>query len=107
MEIKGKVAVITGAASGIGEAVARVLARRGVKALALIDRSAMVEQVAASLKVGSPDRVEMDAFVGDVSDPAFRQDVFDQVIARHGVPAICVPAAGITRDARSIRVDKV
>ena len=39
MKIKGKVALITGAASGIGEAVAQELARRGVKAVLLVDRN--------------------------------------------------------------------
>ena len=39
MKIEGKVAVVTGAASGIGEAVARELARRGVLAVVLNDRA--------------------------------------------------------------------
>ena len=47
MEIAGKVAVITGAASGIGRAVAAELARRNVRALALVDMGEQIEQVAA------------------------------------------------------------
>jgi 3-oxoacyl-[acyl-carrier protein] reductase/17beta-estradiol 17-dehydrogenase/3alpha(17beta)-hydroxysteroid dehydrogenase (NAD+) len=39
MKIQGKVAVVTGAAGGIGEAVALELAKRGVKAVALVDRA--------------------------------------------------------------------
>ncbi len=39
MDIYGKIAVITGAASGIGEAVARELGGLGVKVMALVDRS--------------------------------------------------------------------
>jgi NAD(P)-dependent dehydrogenase (short-subunit alcohol dehydrogenase family) len=46
MKIEGKVAVVTGAASGIDEAVARELARRQVKSLFAIDRSPGVVQVA-------------------------------------------------------------
>ena len=39
MKIEGKIAVVTGAASGIGEAVALELAKRGVKGMALADCS--------------------------------------------------------------------
>lgn len=46
----GKVALVTGAAQGIGEATARVLAERGVRGLLLTDRNAELgEAVAASL----------------------------------------------------------
>jgi NAD(P)-dependent dehydrogenase (short-subunit alcohol dehydrogenase family) len=46
MNIKGQVAVITGAGSGIGRAVAISLAKRGVKALGLVDRNDSVQTVA-------------------------------------------------------------
>jgi NAD(P)-dependent dehydrogenase (short-subunit alcohol dehydrogenase family) len=48
--VAGKVAVITGGAQGIGEAVARLLAARGAKGIVLVDRQkAKGEAVAASL----------------------------------------------------------
>jgi NAD(P)-dependent dehydrogenase (short-subunit alcohol dehydrogenase family) len=49
VEIKGKIAVITGAGSGIGQAAAMELAGRDVRALALADMSNSVEAVAASI----------------------------------------------------------
>jgi 3-oxoacyl-[acyl-carrier protein] reductase len=49
MDIRDKVAVVTGAASGIGQAVAVELAGRGVKALALVDRCDTVTQVASEI----------------------------------------------------------
>jgi len=105
MKIEGKVAVVTGAASGIGEAVARELARRQVKALLAVDRSPGVGQVARTINemVGRP---VAEAMVGDASDAEFRSQVFDQVVTRHGMCNILVPAAGITRDALSVKVDK-
>src|SRR5262245_4290340 len=105
MKIEGKVALVTGAASGIGEATARELADRGVKAVALIDRSAHATQVARSINEAAG-RPVAEAFVGDAADPDFRARVFEQVRARHGVAHICVPAAGITRDALAVKVDR-
>jgi 3-oxoacyl-[acyl-carrier protein] reductase len=104
MEIEGKVALVTGAASGIGRAVALELARRGVSVIALIDCSEKVEQLAGA--IDGDTGVHTDPFVGDVTDPAFRATVFDHVITEHGVPRICVPAAGITRDSLAAKIDK-
>jgi 3-oxoacyl-[acyl-carrier protein] reductase len=47
-----------------------------------------------------------EAAVGDASDEEFRAKIFDQVVAKHGMCNILVPAAGIIRDALSVRVDK-
>jgi NAD(P)-dependent dehydrogenase (short-subunit alcohol dehydrogenase family) len=105
MKIDGKVALVTGAASGIGEAVSAELARRGVKALALVDRSPKATQVARALN-DAVGRSVAEAHVGDASDAAFRARVFEQIIGKHGPVHICVPAAGITRDALSVKVDK-
>ncbi len=105
MKIDGKVAVVTGAASGIGEAVARELARRAVKAVYLVDRSPAITQVARSMNE-SAGRAVAEALVGDAADPDFRARVYDQAGARHGVVNICVPAAGVTRDALAVKIDK-
>ncbi|MBV8269397.1 MAG: SDR family oxidoreductase [Planctomycetaceae bacterium] len=104
MEIRGKVAVVTGAASGIGLAVSTELARRGAKTVALVDRSDNVEQAALSVDQKSGRRVA-ESFTGDTTDAQFRQNVFDILAARHGIPSICVPAAGITRDRLAVKVD--
>jgi len=105
MKIEDKVAVVTGAASGIGEATALELAKRGVKGLALVDRSDRVLQVARAIDaaVGRP---VAEGWTGDATESQFRAKVFDQAAARYGVVSICVPAAGITRDALAVKVDK-
>jgi NAD(P)-dependent dehydrogenase (short-subunit alcohol dehydrogenase family) len=105
MEIKGKIAVITGAASGIGQAAALELANRGVKGIALVDRSDAVHALAKQMQQ-MPGQPMVLPFVGDVTDPAFRRRVFDEMIRKCGVVSICVPAAGITRDALAVRLDK-
>src|SRR5215469_4226266 len=105
MEIRGRVAVVTGAGSGIGQAAALQLANRGVKGIGLVDMSPAVHEVAAKINETSGKQIAQ-AFVGDTTKAEFRRSVYDQVISKLGVPGICVPAAGITRDALAVRVDK-
>ena len=106
MDLKDKVAVITGGASGIGRAVATAMARRGVKGLALVDVSEAVEDVAAKLNAEAG-RTFAIPFQGDTTDERFRASVFDAIERKFGPVTLCVPAAGITRDDLAVRVDKV
>jgi len=100
-----KVAVVTGAGSGIGEAVARELAQRGARAVMLVDRSDGVGDVAASINESLGRTIALPK-IGDTTDQAFRKRVFNEAAEEFGPVAICVPAAGITRDALAVRVDK-
>lgn len=105
MKIQGSVAIVTGAASGIGSAVSTALATRGIKGLVLVDRSDAVDEAAEQFQRENPD-CECLALTGDVTDPAFRRDAHDQATAKLGLPRILVPAAGITRDRLSVKVDR-
>lgn len=105
MDIRGKVAVITGGGGGIGEAVAWELAQRQAKTVVLADRSDHVNEVAKAINTQF-DRPIALAFVGDVTSSDFRQHVFDLVSSQHGIPRICVPAAGITRDSLAVKISK-
>jgi NAD(P)-dependent dehydrogenase (short-subunit alcohol dehydrogenase family) len=105
MDFAGKVAVITGAASGIGRAVASELARRGVRAMALVDMGDVVDAVAGEINDHAGRQMAY-AYRGDVTDEAFRASVFDAISTEVDTVTICVPAAGITRDELAVRVDK-
>ena len=105
MNIKGKAAVITGAGSGIGQAIAIELAERGIGAVGLVDRSDSVINVARVVN-DRMDRPVAEAMIGDVTDAAFRQKVYDLMCSKYGAPAVCVPAAGITRDQLAVKMDK-
>ena len=105
MEFAEKIAVVTGAASGIGRAVAITMARRDVRAVALVDMGESIEGVAAEVNALAGREVAY-PFRGDTTDEAFRKSVYDSISGKFGTVTMCVPAAGITRDELAVRVDK-
>ena len=105
MSIQDKVALVTGGGSGIGEAVAHELAHRGTRTVVLVDQSDRVCELAEVINQ-EHDRALADPRVGDVTDEAFRVQVYDEIGRQHGIVSICVPAAGITRDDLAVRVDR-
>lgn len=86
--LQGKVALITGAASGIGKACARHLAREGATVV-LTDRAAAGEAIAAEL--GPPHRFRL----LDVTDEPGWQRVVDETLADLGRLDVLVNSAGI------------
>ncbi len=105
MEFANRVAVITGGASGIGRALAAAMGRRKVAAVALVDVSENVVDVAAQLNAEEGREFAV-PFQGNTVDEAFRASVFDEMGRRCGTTVtLCVPAAGITRDDLAVRVD--
>ena len=105
MEFAGKVVLITGAASGIGRAVALELARRDVRAMALVDMGEAVSAVADEINAKARRQIAY-PYQGDVTDETFRASVFDSISSQVDTVTICVPAAGITRDELAVRVDR-
>lgn len=105
MNINGAVAVVTGAAGGIGRAVAFELAKRQARALALVDNNTSVKEVACEVNdtIGTSVAVP---YVGDVTEPNFRRSVYAELHRKYGMVNICVPAAGITRDTLAVKMDK-
>jgi 3-oxoacyl-[acyl-carrier protein] reductase len=101
MRLQGQIALITGAAQGIGLATARKFAAEGAS-LVLCDRNpATLEPVAAELRAaGAP----VLAQALDVSDRAAFSALVEAAIARFGQIDTLVNNAGITRDARLVNM---
>lgn len=92
MLLKDRVAVITGAGSGIGQGVALRFAREGAR-LALVDiRPEALEDTAAQLKDTG---AEFDCYPGDVSLTEDVERLFAATVERFGRIDIAVNNAGI------------
>lgn len=81
LEFEGKVAIVTGGATGIGLATATLLARRGA-AVMLCARNA--ERVAAAAHTSRAAGLRVDGFVGDVTRAADMQRLVAASIAAFG-----------------------
>ena len=86
------VVLITGAAAGLGEGIARAFAAQGAK-LVLGDISAApLEALAAELGA------ECVTMVGDVADPAYATALVELALERFGTLDIAVNNAGIVHE---------
>lgn len=90
--LAGKVAVVTGAAQGIGAAIAQTLARDGAKVVA-VDIPAAGDSLA---RVAN--QIKGTALQLDVTAPNAGEKIIEHAVARHGGIDIVVHNAGITRD---------
>lgn len=87
MRLKNKVAVITGGAQGLGQAMAERFADEGAKV------------VAVDMQPLKYNKENVEGFVLNVTDSKACKEFFDNIIAQYGQIDILVNNAGITRDA--------
>ncbi|MBT8517231.1 beta-ketoacyl-ACP reductase [Polynucleobacter paneuropaeus] len=95
--LKDKVAIITGAAKGIGFATAKRFAEEGAKVMIADISMEAVKTAAAQIP-------NAEAFVVNVTDRTSIQIAVDQILERHGQIDILINNAGITQDARLIKM---
>lgn len=97
--LDGQVVLVTGAARGIGAALARVLARDGAQVVALDVPAAGDELATVANDIGAT------AVQLDLTAPDAPARLADHLSARHGRVDVVVHNAGITRDRTLGRMD--
>jgi glucose 1-dehydrogenase len=95
--LKGQIALVTGANSGIGEACARHAAAAG--ATVAINYVAMPEKAQAIADDIAGAGGQAASFCADVSDEAQVMSMYDQIRAKLGTIDILIANAGLQRDA--------
>jgi NADP-dependent 3-hydroxy acid dehydrogenase YdfG len=90
--LAGRVALVTGASSGIGEAVALALAAAGVRVAITARRGERLDAIARRIEA---DGGEAFAIAGDVCDAAFAAATVADTVARFGRLDILVNSAGM------------
>lgn len=98
--LEGKVAVVTGAARGIGAAIARTLHRDGAT-LVVVDIPAAGDHLAAVANEVRGTALQLDITRGDAG-----QRIIDHAAGRHGRLDIVIHNAGITRDKLLANMDQ-
>jgi short-subunit dehydrogenase len=90
--LSGRWALVTGASAGIGVALARELAKRGVHLVLTARRRDRLEALAAELAAGG---IQVRTVVADLNDAAAPQQIFDAIAGWGTVIDILIDNAGL------------
>ncbi|WP_280192741.1 SDR family oxidoreductase [Delftia sp. PS-11] len=99
LKLKGKVAIITGASSGIGQEAARLFAAAGARLVLTARREAELQALAADIQAQGGEAL---AIAGDIRDEALAQELVQAATARFGGLDIAFNNAGMTGQACSL-----
>jgi len=99
--LEGRVALVTGAGRGIGEAIARTLATAGARVAVLSRTEANAQQVAHQIREAGGEAM---AITADVSDASAVEKAIETLLERWERLDILVNNAGITRDTLLLRM---
>ena len=99
MELKGKVAIITGASSGIGEGLARELAEAGMNLVLTARRKNLLEKLAKQLDT------EVAIVAGDIADESIPQRLIDTAVDKFGSCDVVLNNAGVMIVGKAEEID--
>ena len=99
-KLAGKVAIVTGASSGIGRAVVVGLAAEGAKVYAVARSADALDTLVAEVAARGG---EVIAYPGDVADPAVIRGCVGQAVAQGGRLDLLVANAGVNTKQRNLR----
>ena len=95
IKMDGKIALVTGASRGIGQAILHELARRGATVIGTATSESGGAAITAALEAAG---LKGEGMMLNVTDQAGVNAAIDGILARHGRIDILVNNAGITRD---------
>ncbi len=93
--MEGRVALVTGASRGIGQAILHALARQGATVIGTATREQGAAEIGAALTAAG---LKGEGLALDVTDPGQIERTIEHILGRHGRIDILVNNAGITRD---------
>lgn len=91
--LDGRLALVTGASSGLGRHFALTLARAGAAVVVAARRTAQLADLAGEIESLGAKALAVPL---DIRDPESVRGCFDQIAAHHGVPDVIVNNAGVT-----------
>ncbi|BFZ09337.1 hypothetical protein BsWGS_12376 [Bradybaena similaris] len=102
-ELNGKIAVVTGSSSGLGEAIAVLFASRGAKVTLCGRNEERLKSVLEKVVKASGGQTDRFLIVqGDVNDRKVRKEIVEKTVEKFGRLDILVPNAGIIHPNQSI-----
>ncbi|HSB37068.1 MAG TPA: SDR family oxidoreductase, partial [Thermoanaerobaculia bacterium] len=94
MDLRGRLAVVTGASSGIGAATARLLAREGARVVLVARTGGALEKISGEIRAAGG---EATAVAADLGDAVAATGACERILREAGVPDLLVNNAGAGR----------
>jgi NAD(P)-dependent dehydrogenase (short-subunit alcohol dehydrogenase family) len=98
-QLLGKVAIVTGASSGIGYETAKLFASEGAKVVVTARRQAELDALVAEIERSGGEAV---AVAGDIKDEQFARALVETAVGRFGGLDIAFNNAGMTGDSTAL-----
>ena len=104
IQLQGRVALVTGATRGIGQAISLALAKAGAVVIGTATSEAGAQTVSKALSESSEIKNSGKGLVLNVTDPSACDQMIENVVKEYGGLHILVNNAGITQDQLAMRM---